>query len=384
MQEPNKRLKGAFGKGFDYDGSDYDKPDYTVENPFEAKPLRTLTWGVRSRVPSKRLLTPEELQAQREKDIRLKKAVAKSKGLASVENSEEVLEIEKESENLERSTEMETQQAIEADAQDERHKAFMTHGQAMLARAREIMEEINEKLDKEIAIERDRGKKIRSLENAWVNTRNSAVSFFGDKADFQAIDRSFQSELNKANPRVHDVTDIVSMEIDRALHGRQYDKVLMGDGSIRSMDPELAEFIALGRPGMIVKTRSNETSLDDSSPGASLYRELYDISVSSKEEQEQLDMIRQSVTDKIDEFSQLTRDNQKQAFAFESELYKTSSFSKSAESRQRSRKLPSVAYDYPYLVREDIYEYNGRKLPEAMSSPVMQRDLARSEPEYQL
>lgn len=340
-------------------------------SPFEYEAPKMMVWG-RSKAKSKYLLSPEELQAQQEEKLRL--AALQANG--APENTEEKAEeVEQEVESNPGPTEMEAAVDAQADEQNEQLQMRIAREQAIMAQVRDAYARINDKLDKEIALERDRGKNILALRNAWNNSRSSAISYFGPNADLKSIDQSFQKTMDSVNPRIHDVTDIVSMEIDKAIHGTDNGKVLMSDGSVRIMDSEIASYLNSMNPSNVRESISiDEVNEYEPIPAEQFAR----LEVETPEYQAELNQLQNDTREKLEKFQGMMAENQRQSLEFESELYASTSPARSAQAARKARELPTVAYEYPQLFQHNDVEYNGRPLPEPMSSPTMQRELAET------
>lgn len=78
------------------------------------------------------------------------------------------------------------------------------------------------------------------IENSRKNAIDSARATYGDKADIVGIQRTYDTIANTIDPKLTDVTDMISMSIDNHLHGSQNVKMLMPNGSIRTMDADVA------------------------------------------------------------------------------------------------------------------------------------------------
>ena len=338
-----------------------------VRSPFERDRSETLVLGNKY-MKSKVLLTPEDFEAQRRQ--KLKEAVLRARD-GSVENSSDIqAELKDAVERDDAPTEMEAEQSVEDEMIDERRRVRIAVRQLEMADLKATYESMMDKLDRELIKERERGKQIRSLRRAWENTRSNAVSLFGQEADLNAVDKSFQDTLDKVNPRIHNVLDIASLEIDSAIHGDNTSKIIMSDGGIRMMDPDVAEYIA---------SVSNDVKFVGSLPEmvSDDRKNMHDYVIGQFEDTPFVDeykVMREKTDQKRDELTGLIAENQRQASEFESQVYMNTSPERSAQASRRARELPTVAYEYGYLFRGTI-EHNGRDLPSSMTSPTMQREL---------
>lgn len=104
--------------------------------------------------------------------------------------------------------------------------------------------DIIEAFEKELCVEAEKTKRIHSIENARMNALSSAYSRYGENANLQAIDAYYDGMKAMIDPQAIDVTDVVSVSIDNALHAGDSIKVVLMNGSIRVL-PKIVASVML-------------------------------------------------------------------------------------------------------------------------------------------
>ena len=334
---------------------------------------------------SKKLLSRQEqerLEAQRRKEAELRVKRQKELVREAEERRKALDDAVKERKQLPK-----TESQMEKNNREivEREQKRIAHEQHKFMDVKSAHDRIIGKLEMEVAKEKDRSHRAVALRNSWGRARDSAVSIFGDNADLDSIDKSFQKEADKLNPRVRDVSDIVSMEINNALYGDENVQVIMTDGSIRTMDSEVASYLSKlardsGKKDSFVspgteKDVSDESVMDDVAKVSSddeLTQTFSDPSLQAQFEEMQNDEI-----EKARELETMLSQNQKKIAELQRDLYASTAPEKSREIDLKSRQLPTVAYEYDYLFKMNS-QHNGRDLPTAMSSETMRKEMQES------
>lgn len=244
--------------------------------------------------------------------------------------------------------EIQRQQSVEL---EERHKELMA------------------KLDKALAEEEQRAKDLYAIENRKKNTLDYARRVYGDSADVEKIMDSADSARTVASKEVHGLTGMISAQMDAALHKNNMVTVLMPNGQVRMMDKDVAEALSLytgkTREGMIEAAAAGVTDLDN---------KLDEFQLTRNEEE------------KLAELQRRIAENDRQAARFEQKAPETMS-QEEYNAWNRDRRFKEFGYpdagiscDY-VMTREGVYEWNGRPLPSAMSSPSMMRELEQEKQE---
>jgi len=218
------------------------------------------------------------------------------------------------------------------------------------------------KIEKEIETEKEKAKLLYMIENSRKNAIDAARATYGDKADIVGIQRTYDTIANTIDPKLTDVTDMISMSIDNHLHGSQNVKMLMPNGSIRTMDADVA--MALSD---MPKRRSGITKADDTSEAKEDAAEELSEEVSNKYSSEEIA--------KLYELIDLMDDNSKRQAAFAIKDPQSGRVKEISEYQRRFKKygLPAVARDYSYVYHlDETMQHDGRPLPSALSAYSMQ------------
>lgn len=233
--------------------------------------------------------------------------------------------------------------------------------------------ELDAKIDKALAMERDTAKRQYAIENHKKNTLTRAVGVYGGKADLEAIQDSAEAAKAKTAPDVSGLSAVISLDIQNKLH---HDEVIVrtADGGFRVMDRDVAEALRMytnkGRNASrsIMDVLAHGRNDDSLTEEMESYPEFEAQQVGAgtedteyfldRHEEEKLEALRNSIMEndrRERQFEQLTPDG------LEEEEYQSI-----AERR-------FAKYGYPsgltYIMTTDyVYVYNGRSLPSAMSS----------------
>ena len=260
----------------------------------------------------------------------------------------------------------------------------------MMLQMQERHERLRDKLDKAIAAEYQRRKDLYAIENTKKNTLDYAYKVYGDQADVEAIFDSAAGAKREASPEIRSLSDQISFGIDNKLHNKDEVTVVTETGHVRVMDRELAEAMQL-----YTERKSSNPMLERAAAGYDEYRDTYsDTYALNKAETAEADRyihedfeFTRDEEEKLAELQRLVNETDKQASKFEDKTPQTMTPEEYAQyNRERRFKeygYPDAGVNYDYqLTREGMYEWNGRPLPSAMSSPTMNRELqAEREPQ---
>ena len=230
--------------------------------------------------------------------------------------------------------------------------------------------ELMEKLDAALAAENERSKMLYAIENRKKNTMDYALEVYGDEADLESINHSANTAYDKASGEVKGLSGQLSAQLDSVIHQNNQVMVLMPNGQVRMMDKDVAGALSLytlKQSGAYdnVTIQESQSFLMDKTTG-----EPFEF---TRNEEEKLAELHRKImqTDK-----DASKFYQKTPKAMTPEEY-------AAFNRERRFELfgyPSAGLDYDYVMtKEGVYEWNGRPLPEVMSSPTMIREMERDE-----
>lgn len=308
---------------------------------------------------------PDELQQdlveKRKQDI--KQELADAKGVA-ITSEKDAIDLEKKANELKDKSEDEIEDEIEKtkDKEDDVIEKERNIRLAKEAQKQSEKDELVKKIEKEIETEKEKAKLLYLIENSRKNAIDSARATYGDKADIVGIQRTYDTIANTIDPKLTDVTDMISMSIDNHLHGGQNVKMLMPNGSIRTMDADVA--MALSdmpkRNSSIIKANDTSEVKDDA------VKELSD-EVSEKYSSEEIV--------KLYELIDLMDSNSKRQADFAIKDPQSGRVKEISEYQRRFKKygLPAVARDYSYVYHlDETMQHDGRPLPSALSSYSMQ------------
>lgn len=296
---------------------------------------------------------------------KLKDMVADAEGVANdIPNM--APELEKKASTVHVTTEIETKEQLENEEKREEVCEEMARKAHKHAEEEAECKRLLGKLELEIAKEVDRARRLWALENARKNALDSAYARYGSRANLQAIDAYYDGMVAAIDPVAVDVTDVISIALNNALHHGEYVQVLMTNGSIRIMDAEIANLLveSVGKqavaPGVASKGKEvvTETGMKD----------MDEIP------------IQKTLFDRVMYFHNLMSENMHRQMQF-SMVNPNAIVYDAEETRMRMlqlRGLPSVAQDYKYI--QDMYvPTNGRRLPDTMYSGSMLQEMYYSE-----
>lgn len=340
-------------------------PGYNPVNPYEAashdarylQEQSSMTASMEEQVE-----TPEEEKTLEEKKLENPDEAKEEEMTDDVEYAEDVPESELTPEERERRR-IERVQIMESEL-EERHK------------------ELDAKIDAALAAEKQRAKDLYAIENRKKNTMDYAEKVYGDEADLDYIVNSARGARDKATERAQDLSRQLTEKVDGVLHQKDTVTVLMPDGTTRVMDRDVAEAMRLytdkSHSSVLEQAAAGLAGVevvDRTQGGFDRYQNKYEEFQLTRNEEE-----------KLAELQRRMAENDKQAAKFEQQAPKTLS-QQEYDTYNRERRLkeygdPSANLTYDYVVtKEGVYEWNGRPLPSAMSSPTLQREIQKEDKE---
>lgn len=301
----------------------------------------------------------EDALDEYQKVRQIKQCLADQKGEA-VTSEEHAIEFEKKAQDLKVKSDDEIEKEIERDEQTEQLQQQREVQIAKQAAKQSQKEELLSKIQKEIEVERERAKLLFMMENSRKNAIDAARAKYGNKADIGTIQQSYDMLANNLDPKLNDITDMISMTIDNKLHGKECVKMLMPNGSIRSMDADVA-FAMSEISNSKVEMKETESVPEDVQD---VSKELKTTSAYTVKELEALSELR----DLMD------KNAKKQAlFEYKDPSSGAVEIKSKREQRFRQLGLPTVAMDYDYVYHlDETMQHNGRELPSVMSAYAMQ------------
>ena len=301
----------------------------------------------------------EDTLDEYQKVQQIKQDLADQKGVA-VTSEEYAVEFEKKAQDLKVKSDNEIEKEIEQDEQTEQLQQQREVQIAKQSVKQSQKEELLSKIQKEIEVERERAKLLFMMENSRKNAIDAARARYGDKADIGAIQQSYDMLANNIDPKVNDITDMISMTIDNKLHGKECVKMLMPNGSIRSMDADVAFAMS--------EIPNSKVEMKDTGP---VSENVQDVSNELKKES----VYTNDELEALLELRDLIDKNAKKQALFEYKDPSSGAVEIKSKREQRFRQLglPTVAMDYDYVYHlDETMQHNGRALPSAMSAYSMQ------------
>lgn len=293
----------------------------------------------------------------------IKQALADKKGVP-VTSEEYAVEFDRKVDALEVKSKEEVNRALEQE-QEEPERGLENLQDARIAKQSQMESkktELLQKIEAEIAIEQERAKLLYIMENSRKNAIDSARAKYGEKADIRSIQQSYDMLANNLDPKINDVTDMISMSIDNALHGQSRVRMLMPNGSMRSMDADVAFAMSELSSNAVFKKSSGIADTNDE-----ITQELQNDGAYSAAE-----------VRAVCELQDLMSMNAQKQATFEYKDPKSGEVDVKSVRDKRFREigLPTVAMDYDYVYHlDETMQHNGRQLPSAMSSYTMQQEL---------
>lgn len=291
----------------------------------------------------------------------IKRDLAERKGVA-VTSEEHAVEFDKKANELKDKSDVEIQDELSKDDDEEDD----INKQRNVSITKKVIEQskkddLLEKIKREIDIERERAKLLYVMENSRKNTIDYARSRYGDKADISSIQQSYDIMANNIDPKIYNITDMISMSIDNKLHGDSCVKMLMPNGSVRLMDADVAFAMSeLSDKIDFLKRNANMAAVE--SDGLASNYTVEDIKC-------------------LSELSNLMDENIKRQEAFEYKDPRSGELEIQSKRNERLRKigLPTLAMDYDYVYNlNETTKHNDRPLPSAMDSYEMQSVMMQS------
>ena len=345
--------------------SDTDLRGSVIQKPVVKRPLHKVLMSSKESQIDEINESPDEpeedLIEKQKQDIKQK--LADAKGVA-VTSEKDAVELEKKSDESKDKSEDEIDKELEKtkDKEDDVIEKERNIRLAKEAQKQAEKDELVSKIEKEIETEKEKAKLLYLIENSRKNAIDSARAKYGNKADIEGIQRSYDMIANTIDPKLTDVTDMVSMSIDNHLHGNQNVKMLMPNGSIRTMDADVA--LALSD---IPKRKSGVTKTNETSEAKEEVAEELSEDIISRYSSEEIE--------KLYELVDLMNENSKRQAAFAIKDPESGRVKEVSEYQRRFKKygLPAVARDYSYVYHlDETMQHDGRPLPSALSAYSMQ------------
>lgn len=338
-------------------------PGYNPDNPYtrSAQKARYLKEGGG---PS------EQMEQQAETVSDEKRLKEKSDDLKGLEEQAEKLD----EQAVERAPDQPEMAADETSLERERRRVR----QEMLEQAEqmdELHKTLDEKLDKALAAEAQRGKDLYAIENRKKNTLDYARSVYGDEADVDYIMDSAHGANVKASQKSADAWKDVNKtlkDIDQANKGdgKPEDEkdddgkvtVMTPSGRVRSMDRDVAQAME-----QYTDRSRGDAALEAAAAG-------YTQESDAENKYENFEFTRDE-EEKLKELQRRMEENDKKAADFEAKAPQSMTQEEYQELRERRLKEygdPSAGIVPDYVMtKEGVYTWNGRELPSAMSSYEM-------------
>lgn len=211
-----------------------------------------------------------------------------------------------------------------------------------------------EKIDAVIKQERQRAKDLYAIENHKKNTLDYALKVYGDDADVEAIFDSAGAVKQKVEDRTQQSVRELSDEIQEREKEPDVVSILMPNGSVHHVDKDVAYALS------VYSEQTHDGSFQDG------YKKDGFRSFTDEEKQ------------KLQELQDLMNSNDQRAAQFEEKAPETMSQEEyNAYNRERRFKefgYPTGLSSYDYVMtQEGVYEWNGRRLPDAMASLSLQQ-----------
>lgn len=242
----------------------------------------------------------------------------------------------------------------------------------------QLHKELNEKLDAALQAEEQRSKDLYQIENKKKNTMDYAMDVYGDQADLDYISKSAGNAKFDASKPTKKLTSEIKEKMDEIQEESKKVNVLTPSGDVREMDPDVAD-------AMVAYTgKSHDGLLEKAAAGLTFGLEELD-QQSAKNDQntenkyENFEFTRDE-EEKLRKLQEKIAENDKEARRFE-DIAPESMTQEEYNVYNRDRRLreygdPSRDVDFQYVMtKEGVYEWNGRPLPSAMSSPAMVREM---------
>lgn len=246
---------------------------------------------------------------------------------------------------------------------DEQRQRIAIEQQQEIVRADELHKVLEAKLDAAIAIEKQQAQRLYDIENRKKNTLDYARSVYGDEADIDYIMGSAKQAQTDAYAASAKQMESAARDIDEKAKDSSQVGVLMPDGRVCGMDRDVALAMEL------YSERSRQGIMEQIAAGIAPQRKFEAFEFTRNEEE------------KLRQLYEQIEKNSRQQAAFE-EKAPASMTQEEYNEYNRQRRFKEYGYPQGYeyvMTNEGLYEWNGRPLPSAMSSPTMTRELACEE-----
>ena len=257
-----------------------------------------------------------------------------------------------------------------------RRRKMLAINQQKQANLEELHKELNEKLDAALIAEEQRTKDMYNIENTKKNTLDYAIAHYGEQADVDLIAESANNAKHQAGKASKKLGKEINEKIDEIKEESKKVNVLTPSGQVREMDPEVAD-------AMVAYTgRSHDGLMEKAASG--VLSGITDMTKPSEENENKYENFEftRDEEEKIRKLQEKIAENDKEAQRFEDIAPESMSQEEyneyNRERRFREYGDPSRNVDFQYVMtKEGMYEWNGRPLPSAMSSPTMVREMEK-------
>ena len=241
----------------------------------------------------------------------------------------------------------------------------------------ELHKQLNEKLDKALLAEDERAKMQYLIENKMKNTMDYASDVYGVDADLGYIAHSADEakfDASKESKKLMKDIDDTMKDIHEESKKVQ---VLTPSGQVRDMDPDVADamvaYTGKSHDGLLEKAAAGFMDgleeVNGLKQGDDGHENKYENFEFTRDEEAKLRQLQEKMNE-----------NDRQAQQFDDKAPESMTQEEynviNRERRFREYGDPSRNVDFQYVMtKEGVYEWNGRPLPSAMSSPTMIREM---------
>ena len=244
----------------------------------------------------------------------------------------------------------------------------------------QLHKELNEKLDAALVAEEQRSKSLYQIENTKKNTMDYARDVYGDEADLDYISNSANGAKYEASKPSKQLMKDVKEKVEEIQEESKKVNMLTPSGEVREMDPDVADamvaYTGKSHDGLLEKAAAGLTAGIDE---LTQQTEANDRKAETKYENFEFTRDEEA---KLKALQEKIAENDKEAQRFE-EIAPDSMSQEEYNEFNRERRFreygdPSRNVDFQYVMtKEGVYEWNGRPLPSAMSSPTMVREMEK-------
>ena len=103
-----------------------------------------------------------------------------------------------------------------------------------------LLRKIHVAIGKELVRRRD----LVQLESARLQAVEQAYAKYGTRADVKSIEAYYDGMAASLDPKINGAADMLSMAIDNALDSKDTLKIQLANGSVRTLDRDVAEIMA--------------------------------------------------------------------------------------------------------------------------------------------